>query len=79
MQKCDAYYHTVCSKGHFFHGQNYAAYSVQLKWTVALKGEKYQGGKGYKDIVTVLLYCNTDDREGLPPLIVGNFEESCCL
>jgi hypothetical protein len=54
-------------------------YSAQLKWTVALKGEKCQGGKGYKDIVMVLLCCNIDGSEGLLPFTVGNFEKLCCL
>jgi hypothetical protein len=54
-------------------------YDVQLTWTVALKGEKCKGGKGYKDIAMVLLCCNTDDSEGHLPFVVGNFEKPCCL
>jgi hypothetical protein len=71
---------TQCApKGIFMMAKTMLFYSVQLKWTVALKGEKCQGGKGYKGIVTVLLCCNTDGSEGLLTFIVGNFEKPCCL
>jgi hypothetical protein len=35
-------------------------YNTQPKITPLLKGEKCQGGKWYKDCVTVLLCCNAD-------------------
>jgi hypothetical protein len=53
-------------------------YNAQPKKTLALKGEKCQGGKGYKDGVTFLLCCNADGSEKLRPFIVGKFEKPRC-
>jgi hypothetical protein len=54
-------------------------YNAKSKITPALKGEKCQGGKWYKDCVTVLLCCNADDSKKLHPLIVGRSEKPHCL
>ena len=54
-------------------------YNAQPKRALALKGEKCQGGKGYKDRVTVLLCCSIDGSEKLHPLIVRKFEKPRCL
>jgi hypothetical protein len=54
-------------------------YNAQPKRTLAIKGERYHGGKAYKDKVTVLLCCNADGSEKLRPLIVGKFEKLRCM
>jgi hypothetical protein len=53
-------------------------YNAQPERTLALKGQKCQGGKGYKDCVTFLLCCNAGGSEKFRPLIVGKFEKPCC-
>jgi hypothetical protein len=50
-------------------------YNPKLERTRALKGEMYQGRKGSRDRVMVLLCCNADGSEKLCPLIVGKFEK----
>jgi hypothetical protein len=52
--------------------------NAQPKRTLALKGEKCQGGKGYEDCVMVLLFCNADGNKKLLPLIVRKFEKPRC-
>jgi hypothetical protein len=54
-------------------------YNAQPRRTLALKGQNCQGGKGYKDRVTVLLCCNAGGSKKLCPLIVGKFEKPHCL
>jgi hypothetical protein len=63
---------TQCAPKDIFNMDEMALfYGVQLKRTPALKAEKCQGEKGYKDRVTVMLCCNTDGSERILPLIVG--------
>jgi hypothetical protein len=51
---------------------------VQLKKTLALKGQKCQGGKGYKGRGMVLC-SNADGRKKLQPLRTGKFKKPYCL
>jgi hypothetical protein len=53
-------------------------YNAQPKRTLDIKGERCDGGKSYKDRITVLLCCNADASEKLRPL-VGGTAESCKL
>lgn len=70
---CENNSYLLCPKGHFESGRNYTSYHAQMKSTLALKGEKCQGVKEYKDRVMVLLCWNTDDSKKLCQLIVWKF------
>jgi hypothetical protein len=47
--------------------------------TLSLKRDPYNGGKNSKERLTVLLACNADGTEKLPPLVIGKIENPCCF
>jgi hypothetical protein len=79
VSKCDANYQTICTKGFFNMDETALFYNAQPKRTIAIKGKRRNGGKAYKDRVTVLLCCNADGSKKLWPLTVGKFEKPRCM
>jgi hypothetical protein len=44
-----------------------------------LKGDPCNGGKNSKERITVLLACNADGTDKLPPLVIGKSEDPRCF
>jgi hypothetical protein len=47
--------------------------------TLSLKGDPCNGGKNSKERITVLLACNADGTDKLPPLVIGKIENPRCF
>jgi hypothetical protein len=47
--------------------------------TLSLEGDPFNGGKNSKERITVLLACNADGTDKLPPLVTGKSENPCCF
>jgi hypothetical protein len=45
--------------------------------TLSVKGDPCNGGKNSKERITVLLACNADGTDRLPPLVIGKSENPC--
>jgi hypothetical protein len=47
--------------------------------TLSLKVDPCNGGKNSKERIMVLLACNADGTDKLPPLVIGKSENRCCF
>jgi hypothetical protein len=54
-------------------------YNLRPSKTVTYKGDSCHGGTHSKQRVTVLLDCNADDTENIPPLVTGKYNKSHCF
>jgi hypothetical protein len=54
-------------------------YNLQPSMALTYKGNSCHGGMKSKQRVTVLLGCNADDTEKLPPLVIGKYNKPHCF
>jgi len=54
-------------------------YNLQPSMTLTYKGNSCHGGTKSKQRVTVLLGCNADGTEKLPPLVIGKYNKPHCF
>jgi hypothetical protein len=54
-------------------------YNLQPSKTLTYKGDSCHGGTISKQRVTILVRCNADDTDKLPPLVTGKYNKPHCF